>query len=254
MKTFAAGNRHGTRSPSSSGPTQPCSGAPSRPIRPLPRRRLAHTASLQPKVEPARAPSPFEHHRSPESDPFLSSTELSSTSEDDLGTALSDIESVVHASPRYSTSVTPDRDGEEVDDFLLKAVGSPSPSLSPKPTRSRSRSRSMSTPTSLPTSPKMRSRIREKGKMIDPEEHMGRERKKFRTSESEGEADDEAEVGSLLGYGSGRRTGKRVSQRRDVSSAVESSDSCSLRCCNRLRITSNGLHPSSRSPMECTTW
>lgn len=69
----------------------------------------------------------------------------------------------------------------------------------------------MSTSTSVPTSPKLRSRIREKGKMIDPEEHLGRESKRIRPSESEGEADDEAEVGSLLGHASGRRMGKRVS-------------------------------------------
>lgn len=39
-----------------------------------------------------------------------------------------------------------------------------------------------------------------------------------------------------------------------MSSPVDSSDSCSLRCCMCLRINSARLHPSSRSPMECTTW
>jgi hypothetical protein len=152
----------------------------SRPIRALPRRRLVTLQSTKPTLRPSLL-----QHRGQSPDPFLSSTETEiSISEDDPCTALSDVESEVRA-PSHHESVTPDRDGDEVDVALLA---------------SRS-----------PASPTPEYRYREKGKAVDPEEYGG-DRKRTRMWEtSDNEADDEAEVKTLLGPGSGRRAGKRVS-------------------------------------------
>ena len=129
-----------------------------------------------------------------------SDTETDDTSEDDLGTALSDVESVVRNSERVDSSPA-DGDDEEIDVVLMAPKHSPS-------------------------SPIMEAWPAEKGKTVDAMEYGGGSRKRRRMVESpisDGEGDDEMETDmmlgmrdkkerrTLLGPGSGRRTTHRVS-------------------------------------------
>ena len=167
-----------------------------RAMRHLPKRRLVELSHVE---KPLLRPSLLSH-RGGYSGVLSSSSDTNTdgTSEDELGTALSDVESEVRAGDHYE--VSPDRDDEEIDVVLMTSKTAPSSPCGPV-------------------------YVAEKGKAVDPREHGERSRKRRRTSSpdsgSDGEGDDEREAAdfmlfdrkrrTLLGPGSGRRTSHRVS-------------------------------------------
>ncbi len=206
-------------------------------VRHLPKRRhIASFANEKPLLRPSLLT-----HRGRDSGIFSSSdTETDATSEDELGTALSDVESEVRGAERNEASPV-DGDDEEIDIVLMAS--------------------------SAPWSPVAHAWPEEKGKGVDPREHGERSRKRRRVetpdANSDGEGDDEREAElmlvdmtkskkTLLGPGSGKRTLHRV---RDLPFHWTG---------RRLTVTSlthSSLHgaqwllpnPSSRSPVSWTT-
>lgn len=162
-----------------------------RPVHHLPRRQLARP--LVPE-KPVLRPSLL-HHRGGDSGIYSSSdTETDGTSESELGTALSDVESEVRGAVDRAESSPVDSDGEEIDVVLMAS--------------------------NVPSSPITTQWPVEKGKGVDPREYGERSKKRRRIASPDGsdadEGDDEMEADVLLD-GVGKRTTVGSGRKRCVS-------------------------------------